>query len=116
MFRLLSAFLIFFSFLSAKEDSTRREPLVENEKVRVWKTIIMPNQPLKMHRHEFNRIVVGLKGGVLTKVEKTGERSKLTFENGKAYWLAKDLPNTLHADINESDKPVEVIVIELKQD
>ena len=30
---------------------TRREPQFENEHVRVWKSIIMPNQPLALHRH-----------------------------------------------------------------
>lgn len=86
----------------------------ENEHVRVWKTIIMPHQPLKMHRHDYPRIVVGLKGGSLTKLEETGEISELIFETGKAYWLNEDLPNTLHGDINESDEPIEVMVIEFK--
>jgi hypothetical protein len=35
----------------------------ENDQVRVWKTVIMPRQPLKMHRHDHPRIVVGVKGG-----------------------------------------------------
>jgi hypothetical protein len=32
----------------------------------------MPHQPLKMHRHDCARVVVGLKGGTLTKIEETG--------------------------------------------
>jgi quercetin dioxygenase-like cupin family protein len=86
----------------------------ENEHVRVWKTVIMPHQPLKMHRHDCARVVVGLKGGFLTKIEETGETSELAFESGKAYWLDEDLPGTLHGDINESDEPIEVMVIEIK--
>lgn len=93
---------------------THRILQVENEHVKVWKTIIMPYQPLKMHRHDSPRVVVGLKGGILTKIEQTGELSKLCFESGKAYWLEKDLPGTLHADINESEEPIEVMVIEFK--
>lgn len=89
---------------------------LKNENVKVWKTIIFPNQPLKMHRHDRSRVVVGLKGGVLTKIEDTGEESEFVFESHKAYWLDEDPPNTLHADINESNEPIEVMVIELKQE
>jgi hypothetical protein len=93
---------------------THRVFQFENEHVRVWKTVIMPNQPLKMHRHDCSRVIVGLKGGSLTKIEDTGETSQLVFETGKAYWLNEDAPNTLHGDINESDEPIEVMVIEIK--
>jgi len=116
MFRFLLVALSISSLLFAEEKKTHRVYLLENEKVKIWKTLIMPNQPLKMHRHECDRVIVGLKGGTLIKIEKTGETSKLVFENNKAYWLPKDPPNTYHADINESNEPIEVIVIELKQD
>lgn len=74
----------------------------------------MPNEPLKMHRHDCARVVVGLKGGTLTKTEQTGEVSDLVFETSKAYWLEADPLGTLHGDVNESDKPIEVMVIEIK--
>lgn len=103
---------------SSTTTSTHRVFQFENEHVRVWKTVIMPNQPLKMHRHDCPRVVIGLKGGSLTKIEETGEMSQLIFETGKAYWLTEDPPGTLHGDINESDEPIEVMVIEMvpKQD
>jgi hypothetical protein len=55
-----------------------------------------------------------LKGGTLKKIEKSGEKSDLTFESGAAYWLTEDPPGMLHADVNESDEPIEVMIIELK--
>lgn len=94
--------------------STHRVFQFENEHVRVWKTVIMPHQPLKMHRHDCPRVVVGLKGGVLKKIEETGETSNLNFETGAAYWLTEDPPGILHGDINESDGPIEVMIMELK--
>ena len=109
--------LILPVFLFAEEQQpvgTHRVFQFENEHVRVWKTVIMPNQPLKMHRHEVGRVIVGLKGGTLKKIEETGEVSDLVFDTGVAYWLDKDPPNTLHGDINLSDEPIEVMVIELK--
>lgn len=93
---------------------THRVFQFENEYVRVWKTVIMPNQPLKMHRHDCSRVIVGLKGGSLTKIEETGETSELNFETGVAYWLTEDPPGTLHGDVNESEEPIEVMVIEIK--
>lgn len=83
----------------------------ENDQVRVWKTVIMPHQPLKMHRHDCSRVIVGLKGGSLTKIEETGELSELNFETGKAYFLTEDPIGTLHTDINDSDESIEVMVI-----
>lgn len=74
----------------------------------------MPNQPLKMHRHERDRVIVTLKAGELDVVQHTGEKSKLVFEKGKAYWMTKDPQNKFHADVNQADEPVEVMVIELK--
>ena len=44
----------------AMAQTTQRFPQFENEHVRVWKTVIMPNQPLTMHRHEFPRTLVAL--------------------------------------------------------
>ena len=93
---------------------THRTLQFENDHVKVWKTIIMPHEPLTMHRHDSARVIIGLKGGSLTKIEENGERSQLIFETGKAYWLTEDPPGTLHGDVNESDEPIEVMVIEVK--
>lgn len=94
--------------------STYREFQFENETARVWKTTIMPFSPLKLHRHDNPRIMVGLQGGVLKRITERGEISYLNFETGKAVWLDTDLPGELHADINESSDPVIVMVIEMK--
>ena len=98
------------------QSGTRREPQFENANVKVWKSIILPKQPLTMHRHEHGRALIALKGGTIDIVQKTGETEKHLWENGKAYWLDKDLPNTQHADVNNSSEPIEVIVVELQKD
>jgi beta-alanine degradation protein BauB len=95
--------------------TTRREPQFENDHVRVWKSIILPNQPLSMHRHEHGRTIVALVGGTLKIVEEKGGSREVTWETGKAYWLDADPPGTRHADVNESGKPIEVIVVELRK-
>ena len=104
----------FFQIHAEEPAKTTRVPQFENEHVRVWRSIIMPHQPLKLHRHDYPRIVVGLKGGSLTKIEETGETSELRYDTGCAYWMTPDAPNILHGDVNESDEPIEVMIIEFK--
>ncbi len=114
-FTMLGFIFLFSSFhLWGEEAQTSRFLQFENEQVKVWRTVIMPNQPLKMHRHERDRVIVTLKAGELDVVQHTGEKSKLVFEKGKAYWMTKDPQNKFHADVNQADEPVEVMVIELK--
>ncbi|MDH4064873.1 MAG: hypothetical protein OEW19_10780 [Acidobacteriota bacterium] len=97
--------------------STRREPQFENAEVKVWKSIILPNQPLSLHRHEHGRTIVALKGGTLDVVDATGAtKEKMVWESGKAYWLDADPPDTQHGDLNKGAAPMEVIVVELKND
>ena len=99
------------------QTATRREPQFENEHVKVWKSIIMPKQPLTLHRHEHGRALIALKGGQLKVVN--GEGKTLTtydWETGKAYWLGVDPPGQTHADVNDTSQPIEVIVVELKKD
>ena len=94
--------------------TTGRTPQFENEHVTVWKSIIVPNQPLEMHRHDNPRAIIALRGGTLTVVNDAGERHDMTWETGNAYWLDADPPGELHGDVNEGPEPVEVIVVQLK--
>jgi hypothetical protein len=95
---------------------TRREPQFENEHVRVWKSIIQPNQPLALHRHDHGRTIVALKGGTLDVVDDKGRTiKKVTWEAGKAYWLDADTPAGQHGDLNRGESPIEVIVVEMRK-
>jgi quercetin dioxygenase-like cupin family protein len=103
--------------LQQQAQTTRREPQFENSEVRVWKSIIMPNQPLALHRHDHGRTIVALKGGTLDIVDGKGQTTKQEkWESGKAYWLDADPPGTQHGDLNKGKEPMEVIVVELKND
>jgi quercetin dioxygenase-like cupin family protein len=101
--------------MTQQQSATRRIPQFENDDVRAWKSIIAPRQPLTMHRHDHGRAIIALVGGTLTIVEESGEKRTVTWETGKAYWLPADPPGRRHADVNETDKPIEVIVVELKK-
>jgi hypothetical protein len=102
--------------LQQQTTGTRREPQFENANVRVWKSIIMPNQPLALHRHDFGRTIVALKGGTLDVVDSAGKtKQQLKWETGKAYWLDADPPDVQHGDLNRTKEPIEVIVVELRK-
>ncbi len=94
---------------------TRRETQLENPQVRVWKTVIAPRQPLSFHRHDHNRVLIALTEGTLRVVDPSGkELTTYRWERGKSYWLPADPAGQTHADVNDSDRPIEVIVVELQ--
>lgn len=95
---------------------TQRFPQFENDDVRVWKSVVIPNAPLTMHRHEHPRVIIALTGGTMNIVEQSGTTEQHIWETGKAYWLPANPPNTMHADVNAGAKPIEVIVVELKHE
>ena len=113
-----------FSFLAGvgamwaqQQQATRREPQFENDHMRVWKSTIMPNQPLSQHRHDHGRALIALTDGQLKVVDKDNKViNTYNWERGKAYWLDADPAGETHADVNDTPRPIEVIVVELKKD
>ncbi|HYE86092.1 MAG TPA: cupin domain-containing protein [Vicinamibacterales bacterium] len=96
---------------------TRREPQFENSEVQVWKSIINPGKPLGLHRHDHGRALISLNGGTLHVVDADGKvLDTYNLKAGTAMWLDADKPGTQHADVNPGKEPVEVIVVQLKND
>ena len=93
---------------------TGREPQFENAEVKVWKSVILPNDPLPLHRHEHPRVIVALHGGTMKILEESGQSELHPWETGRAYWLPANAPGTRHQDVNVSDQPIEVMVVELQ--
>jgi len=94
--------------------TTMRIPQFENEHVKVWKSVIVPNAPLTPHRHEHGRTIVALVGGDLKIVKASGETTVAHWETGKAYWLPPDPPGEMHKDVNDTGRNIEVMVVEMK--
>jgi len=95
---------------------TQRFPQFENESVKVWKSVVLPNAPLAMHHHDHPRVIIALTDGVMNLVEQNGPTERHVWEAGKAYWLPAMPPGTVHADVNVGDKPIEVMVVELEKE
>ena len=114
--RFAAAALLLGAFAVLHSNQTQRFPQFENEDVKVWKSVVMPNAPLTMHRHEHPRVIIALSGGTMKIVDQQGKSEEHVWETGKAYWLPTNPPNTMHADVNAGDKPIEVMVVELEKE
>jgi oxalate decarboxylase/phosphoglucose isomerase-like protein (cupin superfamily) len=112
----LFASAIFFTLHAQQATQTQRTPIFENDDVKVWKSVIFPNAPLAMHRHEHPRVIIALTGGKMNIVEQSGPSETHDWQTGQAYWLPASPPNTMHSDVNAGDKPIEVVVVELKKE
>ena len=96
--------------------ATQRIPQFENPHVKVWKSTIVPNAPLPLHRHDHGRVITVLQGGTMKIEDQSGTSETHVWETGKAYWLPANPPNTMHRDINVGDHPIEVMVVEIQDD
>ena len=95
--------------------ASTRVPQFENDEVKVWKTTVVPNAPVSMHRHDHARVVIPLTSGILKIVQDSGASESHQWEAGKAYWLPADPPGRLHVDVAGGDQPIEVMVVELQK-
>lgn len=104
-----------FGVLAPQQGSLpQRVPQFENDEVSVWKTTVAPNAPLTMHTHQHPRVIVALSGGVMKVINEDGTSEVHPWETGKAYWLSAEEGKKRHADANQGSKPIEVMVVELK--
>ena len=99
---------------SQQTNPPQRIPQFENSEVAVWKTTVMPHAPLQMHTHDHPRVIVALQGGTMKIVYEDGKSETQRWDTGKAYWLSSEEGKRRHADANQGDKPIEVMVVELK--
>ncbi|HEY2682782.1 MAG TPA: hypothetical protein VGI93_04675 [Steroidobacteraceae bacterium] len=116
-FALAGAVLAFCAGFAVAQavSKTGREAQFDNADVKVWKSLILPNSPLPMHRHEHPRVIVALAGGTMKLLEDNGKSELHQWQTGKAYWLPANAPGAQHQDINVGDKPIEVMVVELQK-
>jgi quercetin dioxygenase-like cupin family protein len=99
----------------ARRPQTERAPQFDNDEVKVWKSVILPNAPLPLHRHDHPRVIIALVGGTMNIVQEDGATETHEWQTGKAYWLPTNPPGSRHRDINAGGKPIEVMVVELQK-
>jgi beta-alanine degradation protein BauB len=103
------------ALIPQQANQTQRTPQFENDDVSVWKTVVMPNAPLTMHTHQHPRVIIALSGGAMKVVNEDGTSESHQWDTGKAYWLPVEEGKKRHADANQSARPIEVMVVELKK-
>jgi hypothetical protein len=91
-----------------------RVPQFENDRAVSWRSVIPPRTESTLHRHDRYRTVIGIVGGDLTTVAAEGTRTVTRYETGKAYWQPPMPAGQMHKDVNETDKTIELIVVEVK--
>ena len=91
-----------------------RVPQYDNDRATSWKSVIPPHTESTLHRHDRYRSVIAIVGGDLKTVTAAGEATVTHYESGKAYWQTPMPPGAMHKDVNDTDKTIELVVVELK--
>lgn len=86
----------------------------ENDQVCVAHAKILPHDEIGLHRDAHPQVVVALQGGTITRLEADGRTVDVEFPSGVAVFRPIDPENELHRSVNNSDTPVELIIIHLK--
>lgn len=92
----------------------QRIPQFENDRAVSWRSVLPPHTESALHRHDRYRSIVAVVGGDLKTVTASGETVVTHFETGKAYWQAPMPPGEMHKDVNDTDKAIELVVVEIK--
>jgi hypothetical protein len=92
----------------------QRIPQFENDRAVSWKSVIPPHTESTLHRHDRWRTVVAVSGGDLTTVTATGEATVTHYETGRAYWQGPMPRGAMHKDVNNTDRTLELVVVEIK--
>ncbi len=100
--------------IQAPKPEMTRVPQFDNERAVSWTSVIPPRTESTLHRHDRFRTIVGIAGGDLTTVDAHGKKTVTRYETGKSYWQAPMPAGEMHKDVNETDKTIELVVIELK--
>jgi hypothetical protein len=99
---------------SQAKPEMQRVPQFDNDRATSWKSIIPPHTESTMHRHDRYRTVIGIVGGELKTVAPDGKATMTHYEAGKAYWQEPMPPGAMHKDVNDTDKTIELVVVEVK--
>jgi len=110
----LSLFAAVRAQVAASE--SQRVDQFQNDAVKVWRTTVLPHQPLALHRHDHPRVIVALSDGTMDLVDSAGTHDIHVWQKDHAYWLPAMPPGALHSDVNAGNAPLEVMVVELQRE
>jgi len=108
-----AALVAAIAFQAPRAEMTR-VPQFENGRAVSWKSVIPPHTESTLHRHDRYRTIIGIVGGDLTTVSADGRRTVTRYETGKAYWQEPMPPGETHKDVNDTNRTIELLVVEIK--
>jgi hypothetical protein len=91
-----------------------RLPQFDNDRAQSWKSVIPPHTESTLHRHDRYRSVIAIVGGDLKTVSADGHATVTHYETGKAYWQEPMPAGAMHKDVNDTDRTIELVVVEVK--
>jgi hypothetical protein len=92
----------------------QRVPQFDNARAASWKSVIPPHTESTFHRHDRYRSVIAIVGGDLKTVTPDGKATVTRYETGKAYWFEPMPAGETHKDVNDTNRTIELVVVELK--
>jgi hypothetical protein len=101
-------------FFTLNMQAMEYEVHFQNEHLSAIHAKILPHEEIGLHRDEYPQVVVALKGGVITRLEANGTTTEVSFPTHHAIYRPMDPPDEFHRSVNNSDEPVELIIIQLK--
>lgn len=110
----MKKFLILACLALTQAQALEYEVQFENDQVFVSRVVIEPKEEIGLHRDAVAQIVVGLRGGTITRLETDGREVDVEFPTGKAVYRPVDPENELHRSVNKSNASIEIIIIQMK--
>ena len=102
------------TFAMPQSPEMQRIPQFENDRVTAWRSVIPPHTQSTFHRHDRGRTIIGIVGGDLKTITPDGRVTTTHYETGKAMWFDPMPPGETHRDVNDTDKTIEVVTVEMK--
>ena len=92
----------------------QRLPQLDNTRAASWTSVIPPHTESTYHRHDRQRAVVAIQGGDLKTITPEGNVTVTHYETGKSYWFEPMPAGETHRDVNDTDRTITVVTVELK--
>lgn len=101
-------------FLTFEMQALEYQIQFENDQVRVAKVKILGHEEIGFHRDAYPQVIVATLGGTITRLESDGRAIDVVFPTGASVFKAADPEGELHRSVNNTDDPVELVVVQLK--
>lgn len=103
-----------FCLISANVQALDYEIIFENDSIKIAKAILEAHEEVPPHRDEYPRILIAPEGGELIRIEADDSQTTLTLLPWEPAYLPMDPPDQLHRTVNNSNNPLELTIIDLK--